>query len=285
MPLVLIDDQGKLWDSCSGNLQAALETRLSGQDLAEYCIKNLGFVAAKRGASSLQVWLRPTHVAPIALAAVPFWLAEQKSARISVSCYRDHRWSHEIHGSIEAAIQAIVAAVNSAHAQRQDAVRSRRQEPDRLPNSSPLRASLEHWVASLGRLPRGELERVTGQVVDRRYIVLYAPSWSSRIVIREVGPGMPACAKQWLSRAIGMRFEDQPDTAYGHVCADAYRQAKDRGQPILDDVDAFVEWPGFGRQRRRYRRLVLPFQAAGGDVYLLGTSLEDPRIDLRGELS
>jgi hypothetical protein len=285
MPLVLIDDQGKLWDSCSGKLQAALETRLSGQDLAEYCIKNLGFVAVKQGDSSLQVWLRPTHVAPIALAAVLFWLAEQKTARTGVSCYGDHGWSHAIHGSIQAAIQAIVAAVNSAHAQRQDAVRSLRQEPDRLPNSSPLRASLEHWVASLGQLPRGELERVTGQVVDSRYIVLHAPSWSPRIVIREVGQGMPECAKQWLSRAIGMRLEDQPDTAYGGVCADAYRQAKDRGQPILDDVDAFVEWPGFGRQRRRYRRLILPFQGAGGDVYLLGTSLEDPRIDLRGELS
>jgi hypothetical protein len=285
MPLVLIDDQGKLWDSCSAKVQAALETRLSGQDLADFCVKNLGFVAVKQGDSSLQVWLRPTHVAPVALAAGLFWLAEQKSARIGVSCYGDHRWSHEIHPAREMAIQAIVALVNSVHAQRQDAVRSRRQEPVNLPSSSPLRPSLEHWLASLGRLDRGRLESVTSHAADSRYILLYAPSSSSRIIIKEVGQGMPAGAKHWLSRAIGMRFEDQPDTAYGRLCAAAYRQAKDRGQPILDDVDAFVEWPGFGRQRRRYRRLILPFQSTGGDVYLLGTSLEDPRIDLRGELN
>jgi hypothetical protein len=285
MALVLIDGQGKLWDVCSGRLQAELDTRLSGRDLAEYSVKNLGFVAAKRTNSGLQVWIRPTHVAPVALAAVLSWLAEQKSARFGVSCYGDHQWSHEIHPSRERAIHAIVALLNSADARRQDAVRSRRQEPGSLPGSSPLRASFEHWLASLGQLHRGRLDSVTGNVVDHRYIVLYAPSSSSRMIIKEVGEGMPACAKHWLSRAIGMRMEDQPDTAYGRLCAEAYRQAKNGGQPILDDIDAFVEWPGFGRQRRRYRRLILPFQGTGGDVYLLGTSLEDPGIDLRGKLS
>jgi hypothetical protein len=283
MPLALIDDQGKLWDCCSTSLQFALETRLSGRDLAEYCVKNLGFVAAKQGDTALQVWLRPSHVAPVALAAVLFWLAEQKSARIGVSCYGDHRWSHEIHPSREMAIQAIVALVNSAHAQRQDAVRSRSQEPVTLPTSSPLRPSLEHWLTSFGRLHRGRLESVTCHAAEGRYILLYAPSSSSRIIIKEVGQGMPAGAKHWLSRGIGMRLEDQPDTAYGGLCAKAYRRAKDRRQPILDEIDAIVEWPGFGRQRRRYRRLILPFQGTNGDVYLLGTSFEDARIDLRGE--
>lgn len=283
MPLVLIDDQGKLWDCCSTKLQFALETRLSGHDLAEYCVKNLGFVAAKQGDTGLQVWLRPSHVAPVALAAVLFWLAEQKSARIGVSRYGDHRWSHEIHPSREMAIQAIVALVNSAQAQRQDAVRSRSQEPISLPTSSPLRPSLEHWLASLGRLHHGRLESVTCHAAENRYILLHAPSSSSRILIKEVGQGMPACAKHWLSRGIGMRLEDQPDTSYGRLCAKAYREAKDRRQPVLDEIDAVVDWPDFGRQRRRYRRLILPFQATNGDVYLLGTSFEDPRIDLRRE--
>ena len=83
---------------------------------------------------------------------------------------------------------------------------------------------------------------------------------------------------------VGMRVEDQPDTVYGHSWAEVYRQAKEMGQPILDEVDAFVEWPVVGRERRRFQRLVLPFRMKCGDTYLLGTTLEDLSIDLRGEL-
>jgi hypothetical protein len=118
-------------------------------------------------------------------------------------------------------------------------------------------------------LHHGRLESVTCHAAENRYILLHAPSSSSRILIKEVGQGMPACAKHWLSRGIGMRLEDQPDTSYGRLCAKAYREAKDRRQPVLDEIDAVVDWPDFGRQRRRYRRLILPFQATNGDVYLL----------------
>jgi hypothetical protein len=284
MPLVLIDDQGQLWDSCSANLRAALETRLSGPELAEFCVKNLGFVAAKQGISGDQIWLRPSHAAPAALAALLYWLADEKSARISVACFGDNRWDHAIHASKDRAIQAIVGVVNSVQAMRQDAVRIRGQEPESLHAASPLRPLLERWLASCGRLDREGLETVTRHAVGSRYILLHAPHLSPRIIIKEVGQGMPAGAKHWLLRAVGMRFEDQPDTAYGRRCAEAYRRARDRDQPILDDIDAFVEWPGFGRQRRRYQRLILPFRAKGGDVFLLGASLEDPRIDLRGDL-
>jgi hypothetical protein len=284
MPLVLIDDQGKFWDSCSGKLQAALETRLSGQDLAEYCVKNLGFVAVKARDFSHQIWVRPTHVAPAALAALLYWLADRKSPRTGVSYYADEQWAHEIHGSRALAAQAIVARANSAQTQRQDAVRSRMREPADLSASSPLRPALEHWLASTGRSNGEHLESAKRQAVSGRYVLVHAPSCSSRIIIREVGPGLPASAKFWLSRTVGMRVEDQPDTVYGRLCATVYRHAKDLGQPVLDDVDAFVEWPGFGRQRRRYQRLILPFREKRGDVYLLGMSLEDSRIDLRGEL-
>lgn len=284
MPLILFDDQGRVWDSRSASLRAALETRLSGQDLADFCVRNLGFVAAKQGDFGDQVWLRPSHVAAVALAAVLSWLADRKSARISVACSGDRRWLHEIHPSKDIAIQAIVDLVNSAQEQRQDTVRSRNQAPDGLPASSPLRPSLDRWLASVGRLGREQPGSVTCHAVDSRYVLLHAPDSSPRIIIKEVGAGMPAGAKHWLSRAVGMRFEDQPDTAYGRLCAEAYRRAKDREQPILEDVDAFVEWPGFGRQRRRYQRLILPFRAKGGDVYLLGMSFEDRSIDLRGDL-
>jgi hypothetical protein len=265
-------------------LRAALETRLSGQELAEFCVKNLGFVAAKQGISGDQIWLRPSHAAPAALAALLYWLADEKSARISVACFGDNRWDHAIHASKDRAIQAIVGVVNSVQAMRQDAVRIRGQEPESLHAASPLRPLLERWLASCGRLDREGLETVTRHAVGSRYILLHAPHLSPRIIIKEVGQGMPAGAKHWLLRAVGMRFEDQPDTAYGRRCAEAYRRARDRDQPILDDIDAFVEWPGFGRQRRRYHRLILPFRAKGGDVFLLGASLEDPRIDLRGDL-
>jgi len=284
MPLVLIDDQGQLWDSCSAKFRAALETRLSGHELAEFCVKNLGFVAAEQGISGDQIWLRPSHVSPVALAALLYWLADEKASRVGVACFDDNRWDYAIHAAKDRAIQAIVGVMNSAQAQRQDAVRIRSHEPESLPAASPLRPLLERWLASCGRLDREGLESVTRHAIDSRYILLHAPSSSTRILIKEVGQGMPATAKHWLLRAVGMRFEDQPDTAFALRCAEAYRRARVRGQPILDEIDAFVEWPGFERQRYRCQRLILPFRAKGSDVFLLGACLEDSRIDLRGDL-
>ncbi|RDJ94273.1 hypothetical protein B4Q13_15665, partial [Lacticaseibacillus rhamnosus] len=59
-------------------------------------------------------------------------------------------------------------------------------------------------------------------------------------IINDVGSGLTRLAEYWLSRARGLRVEDQPDYAYGKWVARLYQQALSCGEPLLEDVDALV---------------------------------------------
>lgn len=76
-------------------------------------------------------------------------------------------------------------------------------------------------------------------------------------------------------------MEEQPDRAYGRWVVDAYYDAVQSTAPRLDQVDAIVSWPQEGRLRMRYKRLIVPIRVSDQEVYLLGGSVVDDRIDLR----
>jgi hypothetical protein len=150
-----------------------------------------------------------------------------------------------------------------------------------LQPSSPLRAALDAWSATLGRYDAEVIRPSLQKALDDRFVLVEAPDGSPNLFINDVGSGLTRLAEYWLSRARGLRVEDQPDYAYGKWVARLYQQALSCSEPLLEDVDAVVMWPGQPRQSYRYRRLVLPFKRRDGSSVLLGTTLHDPDIDLR----
>ena len=280
MQTLLFDDKGETWDAKSTSLAEALQASLSGDELSKYVVKNLGFVAASESDGSVRLRLRPAVVAPTALSALFYWLHDQTIERVLISCL-DGEWSHELVRSRDEAMRRLLALVKFITPDREGDFLSMPRPLHQLQHSSPLRAALDAWSATLGRYDAEVIRPSLQKALDDRFVLVEAPDGSPNLLINDVGSGLTRLAEYWLSRARGLRVEDQPDYAYGKWVARLYQQALSCGEPLLEDVDAVVMWPDQPRQSYRYRRLVLPFKRRDGSSVLLGTTLHDPDIDLR----
>ena len=110
MRSILFDDRGDVWDAGSRRLADDLQASIHGEELVEFAIRNLGFVAAKEARGSLRVSLRPSVVSPIAFSALMYWLHDRVVDRVLISFF-DRVWSHEMLPSRTEAVPRLLAKV------------------------------------------------------------------------------------------------------------------------------------------------------------------------------
>ena len=55
MQSLLFDDSGEIWDAKSRSLARSLQASLSGDELAKYVVRNLGFIAATESCGSVRI--------------------------------------------------------------------------------------------------------------------------------------------------------------------------------------------------------------------------------------
>lgn len=277
-----VDDSGRLWDINSSQLRAELYGFAAADSFPEYVVKNLGFVRIDRRGPSATVWLRPATVAQMAVAHLMYWLVDEKIERVLVNSYVDGAWQHAMVGAAEKSFTALAALISAAaHTEpTKDAVIACSTSLTDLPASSPLADALQLWREMGGDWRRLASRSDLGAVFGDRY-ALFERRGERDFVLKQFGDGLPDCAKVWLGQAIGMPIHDHPDPRYGWSCTASYRKVLDSSEPELQDVDAYVSWPGAQRQRRRYKRLLLPLSAGDRCNYLLSATAEDGTIDLR----
>ena len=280
MRSVVFDDRGEVWDARSRGLASDLNASIGGDELVEYTIRNLGFVAVKEMGGSLRISLRPAVVSPIAFGALLYWLHDRVADRVLVS-FLDQDWSHEMLRSRQDAVSKLLARVDLGQGVRQGDFLQQELPLESLPEASPLRGVLDLWSGSGGKFDRERLAPLLARALKGRFVLVEASPDRPSLVIKDVGGGLTKPAKYWLARSIGNRVEDQPDYDYGKWIAGFYRRVVATGVPSLSDVDAVINWPQHSRRSFRYRRLVVPFKDAGRSTMLLCASLADPRINLR----
>jgi len=280
MRSVIFDDRGELWDARTRCLAHELQASIGGEELVDYAIRNLGFVAVKDLGGSLRISLRPAIVSPIAFSALLYWLHDRAVDRVLIS-FLDRDWSHEMLGSRQDAVRKLMARIDFGQGSREGDFLQQSLPLESLPASSPLKGVLDLWSASGGKFDRERLAPLLERALNGRFVLVEAVPDKPSLVIKDVGGGLTKPAKYWLGRSIGNRVEDQPDYDYGRWIADFYRQVLTTGEPSLSDVDAVINWPHHARQSFRYRRLVVPFNGSGSSTMLLGASLIDPAINLR----
>ena len=96
MRSVVFDDRGEMWDAQSRTVwRDDLHASIDGEELVDYAVRNLGFVAVKEMGGSLRISLRPAVVSPIAFSALLYWLHDRPVDRVLVSFF-DREWSHEM---------------------------------------------------------------------------------------------------------------------------------------------------------------------------------------------
>ncbi len=94
MGLMIFDDRGVAWDN-SPRLAQALHSSIRGEALADYAVRNLGFVAAEAIHASARVRIRPAIVSQGALIALFHWLHDCTYDRILVSSFEEN-WSYRL---------------------------------------------------------------------------------------------------------------------------------------------------------------------------------------------
>jgi hypothetical protein len=280
MRSILFDDRGDIWDAASRRLADDLNASIHGEDLVEYAIRNLGFIAAKEMGGSLRLSLKPAVVSPIAFSALLYWLHDREADRVLVSFF-DRVWSYEMLRSRADAAKRLLAKVEFGVDGRDGDFLYEELPIDSLEEASPLRSLLAMWAESNGRFCRQRMAPFLERGLNGRFVLVESSPTTPALVLKDVGGGLSKPAEYWLARSIGHRVEDQPDYDYGRWIAKFYRKVIASGTPSLSDVDAVIKWPEHSRQSFRYRRLVLPFKGEDSSTMLLGASLVDTSINLR----
>jgi hypothetical protein len=276
MRSVLFDDRGEMWDARSRDLADVLNASIAGEELADYAIRNLGYIGAKEGDGSARISLRPAVVSPIAFSALVYWLCDREFDRVLLSFF-DRAWSYEMLRSGQEAVRKLMTRVDLSPDNR---LGDFLQQPLPLQNlSPPMQSVLAAWSELRGKFDRERLRPLLQSVLQGRFVLAEAQESSGMLLLKDVGPGL--AKRSGLERAVGLRVEDQPDHAYGKWTAQLYRQVLDSREPSLSEVDAVISWPQAARERYRYRRLIVPFENTNDSTILLVASLADPAIDLR----
>jgi hypothetical protein len=238
----------------------------------------LGYVAVTEGCRAVHLKFRPRAVSQTTLAALLYWLLESSADRVAITYYSGS-WQHEVM-PIAAAPSRLGQLVIDPVSVRGGDFR-RRRSTRRL--RGPLHALLQCWRDDPGATFAGTATGLLNRRLGGRYMILKHPQWSRRLEILEVGRGFIVYDDDWLARAVGLRFEDQPDYLYAKWAADAYYEASDDARVIVDDIDALIERPRKPKARLQYQRLILPFRHPSGDRLLLCASTLDRQVNLRIE--
>jgi hypothetical protein len=124
------------------------------------------------------------------------------------------------------------------------------------------------------------LEVAPTELLGERYWLTRYDSKNDRMIVHDVGTNMPSFAKLELLGMRGRAVEDLPDIWLGRALARAYLAVCISDKPIVQAVDAVVDWPGKTKEHVRYLRTALPVRAFD-QHWVLSAHLLDPSINLR----
>lgn len=284
MLLLLIDDQGEIWRGESRKLRDAFDSPFSGGEFVEYAIKNLGFIAVNVYGASCQVRLRPKFLGDLARETLRRWLHDRRVERIVLS-YFDTNWIDEL--ITPKALDTRLDALSPTQSDRADDFLLRTLPMDEAPrltiSNSPLAIGdiMKSWPTLLNEYETANLLRLLRLAFNENFVIVQRPNGGERLLFSEFGEQMYWRYSTWRECAIGAPISEQPDRAYGRWINDSYNDVLGSVAPSYEAVDAILHWPDIGRARRRYRRILFPFQENQSGRLLFCGSVNDSNVDLR----
>jgi hypothetical protein len=108
--------------------------------------------------------------------------------------------------------------------------------------------------------------------------VLLTEDADGELRVADFGDRMMSRSCSWRRQARGHRVDDMPDWSYGRWVADAYYEARQRGQPLLEEVNAVIDWPEVGTYSHSYWRLIVPLIEPARPARLLGVTVDNARV-------
>ena len=251
-----------------------MRASIDDRDLTQFAILNLGFIAVEVHRNSLRIRLRPAVVAPAALGAIYLWLHQRPPQRMVVSWY-DGRWQDEIVGWGGDGWRRLTALLEAAKLPMH-AYSRRRVSIDSLDVANPLRHLLEDHSRLVSSVANPQL---LPTALRKRYVLL-TEDRNCELRVADFGDTMMSRSRWWRREARGHRIDDMPDWAYGRWVGNAYRETRQTGQPLLEEVKAVINWPEAGMFSHSYWRLIVPLLQPGHPTRMLGVTLDNADVSI-----
>jgi hypothetical protein len=272
MSQCLIDDKGRVWSAGSEELRSLLGFAARSVDVrVKFAVANLGFVSVQRRERGVLVQWRPTFVRRETFVALLMLLKEEHESRILISSFRQV-WCDGIFGSLTEGREALLHEFSTAKTEVGGYFKARVRSIESLDRTACLRLTLQRAQIASFRFEPVELWQMLSEVTDGRYTLLEPCPDPSRIRILALGSGYSGITRDWMTKASGRFFFDQPDAAYARAASAAYWPTTQRMEPLVEDVDASVWWASHGRCRHQYTRALFPIDVAGSGRLLLSVS-------------
>jgi hypothetical protein len=272
MSQCLIDDNGRVWPAGSEELRSLLGFAARPvDDRAKFAVANLGFVFVQRLQHGALVQWRPTFVKRPTFVALLLLLKCEPESRVLISTLRK-TWSDAIFGSLSAGRDALLHEFETARSDVGGYFRTSARSAESLDQTACLSLTLQRAQSSAFAFDPVELWQMLSEVTDSRYALLDPSPDPERTRIVALGNGYAGITRDWMTKASGRYFLDQPDAAYARAASAAYWPTTQRRTPLIEDVDASVWWAAHGRCRRQYTRVLFSVEVAGRGRLLLSVS-------------
>ena len=230
--------------------------------------------------SLIRIDLDPTTLSQPAFERLSSWMEYIPAGRLVwINYLNTTPPSYEIRVGPEAAQKAMMSRL-AQHRRKNIPYLRHIIDPGAIPrHAQGLEEVFAIWREHGTRLTQHVAKRLC-DANDRRIVIL-RPTSDRGHIVGSSGSGYDPTIGRWLSANVGSPMQNWPDQIYGVATERSYHEVTTRGRPIHDEIDCHVVWPGGERQRRRYRRLLLPAQTTCGQQLLLVATRVDSTIDLR----
>jgi hypothetical protein len=242
-------------------------------DAAAFAVRNLGFVRYDSFPGKFaQITLFPKRVSPLALAAAQERVASGETSIVFRVDYLDHEtktWRQELAMNAREAVgrlNRLCGSFATAPASDIFAFEPQRLESimaDETHHGHPL---LRKWRSSFHRFDETVLPFMARHGLAVRGMIIGVDAKRPDPIFRFIGEGFLVYGDDFFLRAVGERVMNQPDKEYGAWVSPFYTEVATTWTPRFDRCAANISHAS--RQYMRYERLILPWSADSGEVFL-----------------
>jgi hypothetical protein len=279
MATLVFDDLGNMWPASAQRFRTTFAIPMNDPLPGKYAVKVLGLVAIDVFGRSLQLRCMPAIASEAAVMAAIAWLRRQTFDRIAIDYY-DHGWTLAVVRSADAA-EAMLSSLVSRADRAQTPIRISKQNTTQPAKSgTAFSMLLAEWHAAMSGQMQIEPMNLAQRYLGDRYVIDELRS-DGEIVYKDIGPGFHYFGRGWIEKSRGQPICQQPDRDYGHWVKSHYREALEKNEPRIDDIDALVYNADGTRMRFCIKRVILPVIRPNHAPLLIGGSIYDDAVDLR----
>lgn len=246
---------------------------LDGAALSRYLVWTAGLVLVQHTSDRMQISLNFNAISEMALAAMAYELADHaEDTALPVFIMKDNTTVLRI-GNGHEALKYVMAQWKSVIREPR---RPFRRRP--VPLFGVTRAAFRQLVMMCTTdrvMDLTLIRRLLHRAFRDRYLVVQLDNEHGHLKLIEAGCGYPRLDEAWRRRNVGAKFAEFGDEGYSTFVQQAYREAWDTRQPVLEEIEASLAIGPPPPTILTYERLLVPVRLASGYGLLSATLIKD----------